>query len=210
MLLAAGEADAADLSFIAAPPEPGFDCPARIADLPPVEGFDPADSRLTGDRVIVVLKSERRLMLYSNGEIRHDRDGWAPSCFPVALAPASTHSPKQRRGDLQTPVGWYRTSDKPWSSFENAIAIHYPNTSDADSGLARGRINTTQYAAIVDATRRGAVPPQDTSLGGQILIHGGGSEVDWTLGCIALDNPQLLELRAALPPGMRTQIAILP
>ena len=32
------------------------------------------------------------------------------------------------------------------------------------------------------------MPPWNTSLGGEIMIHGHGSETDWTLGCIAVDN----------------------
>lgn len=32
------------------------------------------------------------------------------------------------------------------------------------------------------------MPPWDTNLGGEIMIHGHGSHSDWTLGCIAVEN----------------------
>ena len=53
-------------------------------------------------------------------------------------------------------------------------------------------------------------PPQTTPVGGEILIHGGGNQADWTLGCIALANPDIDALRATLPRSMVTDVLILP
>ena len=113
---------------------------------------------------------------------------------------ASTYAPghKQRVGDMRTPEGWYRTSDKPWSSFYAAIAIHYPEAEDAHRGVRDALITAEQRDEILDALQKGGKPPQNTRLGGEILIHGGGGSTDWTLGCVALDDPHIDALRAAL------------
>jgi L,D-peptidoglycan transpeptidase YkuD (ErfK/YbiS/YcfS/YnhG family) len=51
----------------------------------------------------------------------------------------------------------------------------------------------------VSAIRRQARPPQNTRLGGDIFIHGNGSQGDWTWGCVALDDPDMKELFDAVP-----------
>src|SRR5205085_12471896 len=119
-------------------------------------------------------------------------------CYRVALGFAP-EGHKQVQGDGKTPEGWYRISDKPWSTFDNAIAIHYPNAIDARAAAADGRIGARTRDKILTALDDDKVPPQSTALGGAILIHGGGSSSDWTLGCVALDDADLLELRATLP-----------
>lgn len=97
--------------------------------------------------------------------------------------------PKLSRGDLKTPEGCYRTcvrNDK--SKFHLSIGINYPNAADARRGLAAGLITREQCLAIEEAERAGTRPPWDTGLGGEIMIHGGGSDRDWTAGCVALDD----------------------
>jgi murein L,D-transpeptidase YafK len=185
----------------AAPPSA---CPASTASFAP----DPVDPRLQGDALLVVFKAARKIGLYQKGALA-TIDG-APACLSVALAPDAPTGPKQRQGDRATPEGWYRTSDKPWSQFELAIAIHYPNAQDAAAGLAAGRISASQAAAIRAALAAGHKPPQDTPLGGELLIHGGGSSADWTLGCVALETPELAQLRALLPKTMETDVLLLP
>ncbi len=163
--------------------------------------FEP-DPRLGGAGVLVVLKEQRRMGLYAEGALQ--------GCWEVGLAYAYSDGHKQVRGDLRTPEGWYRTSDKPWSQFHGAIAVHYPGVADARRGLKAGLIDQAQHDAIVEAHRLGKKPPQDTRLGGEILVHGGGGEVDWTLGCVALDDDALDTLREQLPETMRTDMLILP
>ena len=126
----------------------------------------------------------------------------APLCARVALAPGASVGTKEREGDRRTPEGWYRTSDKPTSSFAGAIAVHYPSAEDAARGLAAGLVDAATEAQIRGAEVSGRKPPQATALGGEILIHGGGSTSDWTLGCVALEDADLARLRAALPAGM--------
>ena len=55
-------------------------------------------------------------------------------------------------------------------------------------------ISDSQRQAILDAHRRGTTPPCNTKLGGEIYIHGDGSNSDWTLGCIALNDKDMDEL----------------
>lgn len=170
-------------------------CPPHLAQ---VEGV------ASGSALMVVSKSERWLGLYRDGALQ------GGACWPVAFAPGAPEGTKRRRGDLATPEGWYRTSDKPWSSFAGAIAVHYPNAEDADRGLREGLISRAQAEAIRTASARGEVPDQGTALGGEILVHGGGSSRDWTLGCVALEDADLKALRASLPAGKRTWIWIRP
>jgi murein L,D-transpeptidase YafK len=180
---------------------PPAGCIERVEDLPQVAFLDRSDRRLTRQRLIVVSKGARRLMLYDEGR--------QVGCWRVALGFAPVGH-KSVEGDGRTPEGWYRTSDKPWSTFKNAIAIHYPNADDARAAVDDGRIGKRTRDKIVAAIDAGRVPPQYTELGGAVLIHGGGSSYDWTLGCVALDDAELLALREELPKGMRTDVLILP
>jgi murein L,D-transpeptidase YafK len=148
-------------------------------------------------------------MLFDEGALHRGATG-VPACWPAALALDYPAGQKQREGDRKTPEGWYRTSDKPTSQFYGAIAVHYPNVQDADAGLARGQITKARRDAISSADARGTKPPQYSSLGGEILVHGGGNFPDWTLGCVALENADLDRLRGLLPAGMKTDILILP
>lgn len=141
------------------------------------------------------------MMLYDAGSIE--------ACWAIGLGFAPVGH-KRIEGDGTTPEGWYQTSDKPWSLFDNAIAVHYPATRDAADARRDGRIGWRQLKAISAANRRGAVPPQQTAMGGAILIHGGGSSSDWTLGCLALEDNDLVDLRSRLDGSMRTNLLVLP
>jgi len=180
-------------------------CPDSVDALP----TDTSDERLRGAAVIVVDKRARRLMLFSGGDRKKTLSG-RDACFRVALASNYVPGTKQQQGDLRTPEGWYRTSDRPWSRFYRALTIDYPDVEDAARGLAAGLVTRAQHDAIVEAQTANRLPPMNTRLGGQILIHGGGSSRDWTLGCIALDDADIDALRSALPPGMRTDVLVLP
>jgi murein L,D-transpeptidase YafK len=188
-------------------------CPATTAALPLPPAVPPTDARLAGKRVVVVRKAVRRLMVYDGGRLHEDEGGQA-ACWPVALGVDDDGvyppGPKRRRGDRKTPEGWYRTSDKPVSSFYHAILVHYPNADDARAGVAAGLLDAAGQRAVLADLAAGRAPSQDTALGGQILLHGGGSSSDWTWGCIALEDADIDALRALLPKGMRTDLLILP
>lgn len=172
-------------------------CTPKTVDLPTND-----DPRLHGAALVVVQKEARVLGLYHRGT--------NVGCWSVALAAGYPSGHKQRQGDLKTPEGWYRTSDRPTSRFYHALNIHYPSERDAKSAHAEGRISADEYQRIASAERLDVMPPSDTALGGLILVHGGGNGADWTLGCVALENSDIDTLRQALPTDVQTDILILP
>ena len=147
---------------------------------------------------IIVLKSKRRLMLYSGGKLVRT--------YRVGLGSSSTED-KEKEGDRRTPEGdFYIFTKNDKSNYYLSLGISYPNAEDAERGLRDGLINQEQYNQILNAVRRKIVPPQNTPLGGQIYIHGNGSQQDWTWGCVALDDKDIRELFNAVPSG--TQVVI--
>lgn len=127
---------------------------------------------------IAVYKSERTLILHGDEVLR----------FPIALGKCPIGA-KEREGDLKTPEGSYVISTKnARSKYHKSLGIAYPSARDAHRAFARGEIDQATRDAIVNA---GGRPPWDTPLGGFIMIHGGGTEGDWTAGCIALQNAHM-------------------
>lgn len=181
---------------------PASGCIMDVDDLPEGRGATARDNRRLHDgRVLVAAKSAHRMMLYDAGELQ--------ACWQIGLG-FNPVGHKRVEGDGATPEGWYQTSDKPWSIFDNAIAIHYPATRDAAEARRDGRIGRSQFETIAAASKRGAVPPQRTPMGGAVLIHGGGNSADWTLGCIAMDDDDLVDLRNRLTGRMRTKLLVVP
>lgn len=178
-------------------------CPPTVAELPDSPLYERGDARLQGT-AIVVLKEARRIMVYRGSALLPD------ACWSMALASTYVPGHKQRQGDMRTPEGWYRTSDRPWSSFYSAITVHYPRAADAKRGLEQGLITQAQHDAIVAADEAGRAPPMETRLGGQIVIHGGGGKRDWTLGCVGMEDAEIDGMRALLPAGMRADLLVLP
>jgi|SRR5580704_2774415 murein L,D-transpeptidase YafK len=147
-----------------------------------------------------VLKASRELILYADGKVvRTYRVGIGPN--PVGT--------KLREGDGRTPEGHYYVCAKnPKSNYYLSLGLSYPNETDAGRGLKAGLIDSGEYSQIVTAIRQAARPPWDTKLGGEIFIHGGGSGSDWTMGCVALENPDIEELYDIIPAG--TPVTIKP
>lgn len=174
---------------------------------PKSESLTTEDPRLTSDTLIVVKKAARQIMLYEKGTLASHNS--QPLCFKVGLGGAPSGH-KYREGDQRTPEGWYRTSDKPWSQFYGAIAVHYPNTNDIQAGVKAGVVSSTLASQMTTALQKDDKPYQRSTLGGEILVHGGGSQTDWTLGCVAVNNSELDLIRSRLPKSMVTDILILP
>jgi murein L,D-transpeptidase YafK len=147
---------------------------------------------------IEVWKAKRELRLYSEEKlVKRYRIG-------LGLSPVGQ---KERAGDRRTPEGSYRICLKNLhSQYYLSLQISYPNRTDADLALVAGRLAPDQYERIAAADRRGALPPSNTSLGGDVFIHGGGSSADWTWGCVALDDPDMKELFALVPVGTPVEI----
>lgn len=152
------------------------------------------------DPRIVVLKSKRRLQLYSGGAlVRTYKIG-------LGLNPVPD---KVRQGDRATPEGdFYIFTKNDKSAFYLSLGISYPNIEDAERGLHYGLISRAQHDAILKAIKQKATPPQHTALGGDIYIHGNGSTSDWTWGCVALENTDVRELFDAVAVG--TPVTIKP
>ena len=116
---------------------------------------------------------------------------------------------KEIEGDGRTPEGeFYAFVKNEKSKYVAGLGVSYPNIEDATRGLAAGLISQDEVDSITSAIESKTKPPQKTKLGGEIYIHGGGSEKDWTHGCIGLDDAEMRELFAAVRLGVR--ITILP
>lgn len=147
---------------------------------------------------IVVEKGARRLTLYSGGE--------RVRVFSVALG-FEPSGDKVRQGDGRTPEGdFYVCMKNDKSKFYLSLGLSYPNAEDAERGLRDGIINRAQHKQITSAIARGAKPPWNTALGGEIFIHGGGTGGDWTWGCVALANEHVKELFDSIPLGTHVRI----
>jgi hypothetical protein len=121
--------------------------------------------------------------------------------YPAALG-FDAIGDKQKRNDYRTPEGeFYLCEHKANSRFFRALRLSYPNAEDATRGLRQGLIDKATHDRIQRAIRRRRQPPQDTPLGGDIMIHGGGIESNWTWGCVALENQNIKELFDFLRPG---------
>lgn len=130
------------------------------------------EALLPADQVIV-RKGERRLLLL--------RDGHVMRSYRVSLG-LNPNGHKEQEGDFRTPEGAYAlTRRNAHSDFFLAIQVSYPSEQDARRARARG-----------------ARP------GGNIMVHGLPNILrysrdryltnDWTDGCIALSNEDMLEV----------------
>jgi murein L,D-transpeptidase YafK len=136
------------------------------------------------DRV-VVRKAERKLfLLHGDTMVRTYK-------IALGLNPIGT---KERSGDFRTPEGTYRLVRRnPRSDFFLSMQVSYPNESD----LKHARRNHW-----------------DT--GGSIMIHGLPNQlkhdpsyyenVDWTDGCIAVSNADMLEIWLLTPDNAPIEI----
>jgi murein L,D-transpeptidase YafK len=122
---------------------------------------------------IVVRKSERKLYLLRHGEVIRS--------YRVALG-LQPQGPKEHAGDFRTPEGHYQlTRRNSRSDYFLSIQVSYPNADDM---------------------RRAHSQHMDP--GGSIMIHGLPNNLrhppdyyataDWTDGCIALSNSDMVEV----------------
>jgi tetratricopeptide (TPR) repeat protein len=146
--------------------------------------FDYAIQKGSVDRILIE-KSARRLMLISRGEVLKS--------YKIALG-GNPIGPKERQGDNKTPVGTYvidaRNRD---SRFHLSLHISYPNERDKKRAKELG-----------------------VSPGGDIMIHGikngyswvgdAHTGVDWTKGCIAVNDQEIEEIDKLAPNGTIVEI----
>jgi len=150
-------------------PALGDNMPSAEADGG-VRAYAPAELP-QADRA-VVRKSERRLYLMKGDSVVRS--------YKVALGLQPAGS-KERAGDFRTPEGVYQlTRRNAHSDFFLSIQVSYPNAAD----IERARRNRWQ-------------------VGGSIMVHGLPNNLrhppdyyataDWTDGCIALSNADMVE-----------------
>jgi murein L,D-transpeptidase YafK len=148
------------------------------------ERIAPAGVLRPADRVIVH-KSERRMELL--------REGRTIANYRVSLG-LNPNGHKQREGDFRTPEGSYQlTRRNAHSEFFLSVQVSYPEATDV--ALAR---------------RNGWSP------GGSIMVHGLPNQpkyardrylkTDWTDGCIALSNEDMLDFWLLTGPGTPIEI----
>ncbi|MGZ5453261.1 MAG: L,D-transpeptidase family protein [Candidatus Aminicenantales bacterium] len=113
--------------------------------------------------MILVNKAQRRLELWVG---RH-----MVKAYRVQLG-WRAHGPKMALGDQKTPEGKYFICGHRSSAYYLGLWLAYPNAADARRGLDSGLIGPEQFKTILEKLAAGVCPPQDTKLGGAILLHG--------------------------------------
>lgn len=135
---------------------------------------------------VLVKKEERKLILYAGPKLVKSYD--------IALG-KEPNGQKQREGDSRTPEGLYTLDWRnPNSKFYRSIHVSYPSANQAQSAKEAG------------------IDP-----GGEIMIHGQPSDwserikltfadKDWTEGCIALENQDMIEVWDLVEDGTTIEI----
>lgn len=121
---------------------------------------------------------------------------------------------KRYEGDEITPIGAFKVSDIRTSTrFQIFIELNYPTRFYAERGLGAGIISREEFTNIAEAHRNGVAPLQTTALGGHIGLHGLPEDapeingfIDWTNGCIALDNQSIYSLRQLVSVGTPVEV----
>ena len=147
----------------------------------------------------IVIRKKKRLLEIFDGETLVRQ-------YKIVLG-FSAKGDKRIEGDGRTPEGeFYVFTKNPESKFHLSLGLSYPNAEDAKRGLQEQIISQKEYDAIMKAIEEKQMPPQKTALGGEIYIHGGGVETDWTQGCVALQNEEMREIYEMIPVGATVEI----
>ena len=111
-------------------------------------------------------------------------------------------------GDNCTPEGKYTLCSKRLSNYWlnpktyaplQWFQLNYPNSQDASEWLISWTISATEFQNINSSVERKTLPPQNTKLGNQIMLHGWGDcndreNGDWTAWCIAVNDNNMMRL----------------
>lgn len=138
---------------------------------------------------VMVYKSRHELVLYFEGHLYRK--------YNAVFGRSLEHGTKEWEGDRRTPLGVYRIvskrRDRRWRYF---LKLNYPNRYDRrlyDTMLSEGEIPRVHGRPIPE--------------GGEIGIHGtdepmlNSGDINWTTGCISVNNAAIDELEALLPVG---------
>ncbi len=115
------------------------------------------------DAGLLLNKAQRRLELWVKKRM--------VKAYRVQLG-GNPVSRKTRHGDERTPEGKYFICRSAMSQYCRGLWISYPNLEDARRGLGSALIDRRLYDLIAEALKRKDCPPQDTKLGGYLLLHG--------------------------------------
>ncbi len=143
-------------------------------------------SKNTGGVSLVVDKFSKRCIVYKAGKVLKE--------YEVELG-LNWLGDKIQRGDKATPEGKYSVTAKKSGSktiYHKALLINFPNEED------KRRFSEMKSRGMLS---------RNANIGGLIEIHGGGGKgIDWTDGCVALENRDMDSLFAICSVG--TPIAI--
>lgn len=147
---------------------------------------------------ILIKKKDRILEVYDGDQLIRS--------YRIALGSNPTGD-KEIEGDGKTPEGdFYIFTKNADSKYYLSLGLSYPSVEDAERGLKNGLIPQNEHDAILTAIADKKMPPQNTKLGGEIYIHGGGRLTDWTAGCIALPDAEIKVIFDAFPVGAPVSI----
>jgi murein L,D-transpeptidase YafK len=136
--------------------------------------------------IVTVSKSDRLLLLTQNGE---------PLFRARVTLGREPIGAKQIAGDGRTPEGRYHIClVKEFGKYGRSLGLDYPNGADGQRGFSDGIIDNATLLAIQAAQAQGRRPPWGTALGGEIYLHEGATDSDWTEGCIALTSTDMERL----------------
>jgi murein L,D-transpeptidase YafK len=122
---------------------------------------------------LLVVKSERKLYLYKDGEVLRSFD------IALGLIP---EGPKEREGDFRTPEGHYHLAARnPNSDYFLSIQISYPDARD----VARARAANVAPGGQIMIHGRPNVPKYSETR---------YQTWDWTDGCIAVSNSDMVDI----------------
>lgn len=138
-------------------------------------------SKKTQNVAIVVDKISHKCIVYNKGKLAHE--------FVVDFG-SNWIGYKSHSGDKATPEGKYFITKKIGSNqtkYFKALLINYPNEDDKKR--------------FRNAVKEGAIP-DGRGIGNLIEIHGeGGRGVNWTDGCVALENNEMDQLFRTVVKG---------
>lgn len=134
---------------------------------------------------IVVVKSEKKLVVYANDELL--------KTYKISLG-SSPKGKKHFEGDGKTPEGFYTINDKnPKSICYLNLGVSYPNTEDIQYAKENGK------SAGGDVKIHGVIP----KLSWIGKLH---RFIDWSRGCICVTNTEIKELYDNVPIGTSIEI----
>lgn len=176
---------AATLAFCSVAAGAAADALPTLPEAQPAMLTPPPAQQLPSVDRVIVRKGQRRLLLMHGGNVVRSYT------VHLGLNPVGQ---KERSGDFRTPEGTYRLERRnPRSDFFLSLKVSYPNTQDL---------------------RRAHTHHWDT--GGSIMIHGLPNALkhdpeyydshDWTDGCIAVSNADMVEIWMLVPDDVPIDI----